>query len=324
MVIIRGGQIYLAEEHVAELETAPHQIRERYLGMVQLLQKLAPFTVEQVAKNLDRSVRQVYRYLARFRKEGLRGLFNRSRRPKSTPNKTPPALEEKILEVRAATGLGQDHVAQLVGNVSGRTVHRVLARHGAVENKPRVETEWRRFEWPRPNALLQADLTFYHGVPLFTAQDDHSRHAWACVLRDEDASTVYWAMKHLLPAEYDNLLTDNGPQFARDQPLMREYRLAHLRRKHINARAYHPQTLGKLGAYQKALKRFLGHVVGADLDRLPYWIRVFTEWYNGARVHRGIHTVPNARYFGRLERDADRRLLEAFKLSTLAHSTAGD
>lgn len=324
MALIQGGQIYLAEDHIDELEDAPHYVQDRYLAMVQLHQQMAPFSIEQVADKLGRSVRQVYRYLKRFREEGIKGLFNKSRRPKTSPNKTPPELEAKILEVRKATGLGQEHIARLVGGISGRTVHRVLARNDEVDNEPRETSEWQRFEWPRPNALIQADLTYYNDVPLLTCQDDHSRHAWATVLPDEDATTVHWALKHELPNQIENILTDNGGQFAKDQPLMREYCLAHVRRKHITARAYHPETLGKIGAFQKALKRFLRHVVGDRLDELAHWVEVFTDWYNAGRHHRAIKSVPDERYHGKVAGDADQRLLEAFNISTPAHPRAGD
>src|SRR5699024_9596729 len=41
-----------------------------------------------------------YKWLARYRAEGLDGLAERSRRPHSSPNKTPEAIEELVEDAR--------------------------------------------------------------------------------------------------------------------------------------------------------------------------------------------------------------------------------
>jgi transposase InsO family protein len=63
--------------------------------------------------------------------------------------------------------------------------------------------------------LIQADITYFNGVPLMTMEDDHSRNGWATSMIDQTDERVVHAMKTLHPDKYENLLTDNGSQFSR-------------------------------------------------------------------------------------------------------------
>jgi hypothetical protein len=74
-------------------------------------------------------------------------------------------------------------------------------------------------------------------------------------------------MKTLLRIRYDNLLTDNGSQFNRKNQTIRKYCEDHINEKHIWTSVHHPQTMGKLSAFQKGLKRFLYHNLGTSRDR---------------------------------------------------------
>ena len=60
-------------------------------------------------------------------------------------------------------------------------------------------------------------------------------------------------MKKLLKIRYDNLLTDNGPQFSRKNRVIREYCEKYINEKHIWTSVHHPQTMGKLSAFQLRL-----------------------------------------------------------------------
>ena len=39
--------------------------------------------------------------------------------------------------------------------VNPRTISRILVRRGIIESEKRAKTEWRHFEWGRPNRLIQ-------------------------------------------------------------------------------------------------------------------------------------------------------------------------
>ena len=147
--------------------------------------------VRELCRRFGVSPMTGYKWLARYRREGVAGLAEESRRPRSSPLRTPAAVEAKVLEVR-----------DLSNNVwGGRKIKRTLERSGAAD-VPAASTitailrrhdrltetgsaehpgPWTRFERERPNELWQMDFKGHfatHGErchPL-TALDDHSRY----------------------------------------------------------------------------------------------------------------------------------------------------
>ncbi len=292
-MIVYDGNIYLEKEHIDALKDEPEYVKKRYFAVVKALIP-NPFRIgyTNAAKLIDRCLRQFYRIVKRFREEGIEGLRLKSTRPKSSPNQTPREEEELITSVRRASGFGPRDVATLVNESNRRegkdkkvwasTVYNILVREGDIERERRVQNEWRRFEWGHPNRLIQADLTKFNGVSLLTMEDDHSRKGWAVTLKDQKDKTVVKGMRELIQHGYDNLLTDNGSQFSRKNAEIRKYCDEYLNKKHIWTSIHHPETMGKLSAFQKALKRFLRHQLGRSRDRrkINHWIGVFVHWYN--------------------------------------------
>src|SRR4051812_38142890 len=56
--------------------------------------------IRELCRRFEISPQTAYKWLERFRKEGPDGLHPRSRRPKGSPDRTAPAMEAKVLEVR--------------------------------------------------------------------------------------------------------------------------------------------------------------------------------------------------------------------------------
>jgi hypothetical protein len=303
-------------------------VMERYQAVARALAP-RPFSIplEAAAGMLRRSIRQFYRILRRFREEGLTGLRHRSRKPRRSPNKTPGDIEEMVLAVREASGFGPAHVAHLVNESlerEGRTdticpssVYNILVENGVIDRQRRERKKWRRFEWGHPNRLIQADLTKLNGVPILTMEDDNSRKGWAMTLKDEKDTTVMAGMEELVPHQYDNLLTDNGSQFSRLNSEIRKYCDEHVREKHIWTSVHHPQTMGKLSAFQKGLKLFVDFRTRGSRNRrqMDRWIRVYVDWYNNGRYHQGIGTRPESRYSGQCDGKWYERLVKSLKLT---------
>ncbi|MFO8050768.1 MAG: hypothetical protein R6V01_03620 [Thermoplasmatota archaeon] len=157
-------------------------------------------------------------------------------------------------------------------------------------------------------------------------EDDHSRKGWAIALPEQRDVTVVDGMKNLVNERYDNLLTDNGSQFSRNNSRMRKYCEEHLNEKHIWTSVHHPQTMGKLSAYQKALKRFLRHRLGRSRNRrnINYWIKVFNIWYNNGKQHSSTGSAPEERYSGRNDDNRYVKLVKALKLETVLTIWEGD
>jgi hypothetical protein len=90
----------------------------------------------EVARSYAVSARWVYELCRRFDAEGEAALEPRSRRPRSSPNRTPEALEDEIVELRKdLLDLGLDAGAQTIA------VH-LRRRHPDV-SLPSTATIWR-------------------------------------------------------------------------------------------------------------------------------------------------------------------------------------
>lgn len=326
-MIFLKGEIYLEKEHRELLKNEPEYMKARYFAVSKALAP-APFKIgyNKARESIGVCLRHFYRILQRFRKEGIPGLRLRSRRPKTSPKRTPKEEEDQITRVRKESGFGPRDVAALVNESNRRegkdkkvwpsTVYNILVREGEIEREQRIQNEWRHFEWGHPNRLIQADLTQFNGVNILTMEDDHGRRGWSLALENALDKTVVEGMKKLVQIKYDNLLTDNGSQFNRKNAAMRRYCEENINEKHIWSSIHHPQTLGKLSAYQKGLKRFLRHQLGGsqDIEKINYWIEVYVHWYNNGRYHSAIGTYPEVRYSGKRDEAWYERIVKALKL----------
>jgi len=266
------------------------------------------------------------RIVKRFLEEGIAGLRFKSKVPKTSPNRTPESLEHQISEVREVSGFGPKPISDLVneslkreGNskrVYPSLVDKILVREGLIEREKRIQHEYRRFEWGHPNRLIQADLTKFNGVPILTMEDDHGRKAWSMTLKNQKDKTVVKGMKKLVKVKYDNLLTDNGSQFSRQNSEIRKYCEECINEKHIWTSIHHPQTMGKLSAYQKGLKRFLRHrLLGSrNKRRICRDIKIYNNYYNNGKYHSSIQGYPEERYSGKRDEDWYEKLVKSLKL----------
>lgn len=326
---IYRGEIYLDRSHVQLLSDEPKYVKERYHAIVTTLSPISRLKRQKAAQSIGLSKRQFQRILKRFQEEGILGLRYKSRKPSNSPNKTPKWLEDMIVKVREETGFGPLPLSSIVNislenqakveRINPRTVTRILVRKGIIESERRAKKEWKRFEWGHPNRLIQADLTPFNGIPLLTMEDDHSRKGWAIRLTNRKDKTVVRGMKKLLKTRYDNLLTDNGSQFNRKNRVMREYCEKYINEKHIWTSLHHPQTLGKLSAFQKGLKRFLYHKLGPsrDIHQIDRYIDVYVHWYNNGKFHSAIDTYPEERYSGQRDLEWYNHLVKSLKLEDI-------
>lgn len=322
--------MYLSEEDSQILRNEPPYVRKRYRAVARTLAPdLVRITREDAARLIGRSKRQLQRIVKRFREEGISGLRFRSKRPHTTPrNKTPIDIERRVIEVRRATGFGSDQLAVIVNEsltleardpITDTTCYNILARNDLVEAERRAIRRYRSFEWGHPDELIQCDLTEFNGFPILTMEDDHSREGWAGRIDDATDDMVVDGMVRLHPGAYENLLTDNGSQFCRMNSTMRKYCEGQVTGKHIWSSVHHPQTLGKLSAFQKGLKRFLVHRLGrsTDEDAIDGSIRIYVNWYNNGKKVRTTKCYPEERYSGTRDLNWYERLVNALNLERI-------
>lgn len=255
-----------------------------------------------------------YKYVARVRAEGLDGLEERSRRPRSSPQQVSLEVEELVVRLRKELDdAGLDHGATSIQWHLGRrgeldrvpsvaTIHRILVRRGLVVPQPRKrpKTALRRFEAPAPNEMWQIDHTDWviatGVVKIFNIIDDHSRVLIRSRAVTEATSEAAWttfcegAQRFGLPA---GTLSDNGMCFSgklRHVEVFFETQLRDAGIRPITSRPYHPQTAGKVERVQQTLKRWLRkrRRLHASVEELQGDLDEFTRIYNTERPHQGI------------------------------------
>ncbi len=263
-----------------------------------------------------------YRLRRRFVAEGLEGLLARSRRPLSSPGRTAPHMQERILTARQELRKeGWDAGARSIGArlrrqghspPSDRTIHRVLVRAGVVAPQPRKRprSSYRRFERSAPNELWQLDGTSWYladgtEVAILRLEDDHARKIMATRAAVSENSTDAWECmltaltRHGAPAA---VLCDGGTAFTARrhrgglsdfEALLRAHRIAP-----IIASPRHPQTCGKKEREWATCKRWLAARPPApDLAGLQRQLDCYDAIYNTERAHQGIGgQTPDQRY----------------------------
>jgi transposase InsO family protein len=246
-------------------------------------------------------------------------LFDRSSRPRRSPRRLAPELEEAICTCRRHTGWGPRLVAGATG-FAHSTVWKVLKRAG-ISRPPRPAREpANSYEWPCPGDLLHMDTSEYvrfqrpghrvtgdrssqdrrhrDGVDIVHAiVDDHSRLAYAEIHGDQRAATVVAFLERALAfyAEHGitarRLMTDNAWAYARSR-IVREL-LARHQIRHLTTQPYRPRTNGKVERFHQTMARewaygLLYQSHHARAAALPHWL----QHYNHNRPHSSIGDQP--------------------------------
>jgi transposase InsO family protein len=268
--------------------------------------------VREVAAAHGISRSWIYELIGRFRAGGYEALDARSHRPRSCPHETPPAVVQRIVELRSELETqGHDagpatiayHLAcQLKDPPSRTTIWRILQREGLVTPQPqkRPICSLIRFEADLPNEMWQADITAWtladgEVSEILNLIDDHSRlhlgsYAYARVKAADVVESFHRAAElHGLP---ESFLSDNGAVFVgsyRQGKVLLEYELERLGVVFKNSRPYHPQTCGKVERLHQTLKRYLAKQAPArTLSELQEQLDAFAHYYNAIRPHRAL------------------------------------
>ena len=223
-----------------------------------------------------------YKWIRRFRAEGLGGLHDRSSRPHRSPARLSERREQAIVARRERTAEGPHRIAWALGEAPA-TVHRVLRRRGVplLRDLDRPTRTVVRYERARPGELVHVDIKKQGRIPagggwrvhgrdrrpnrhrgpgydfIHAAVDDRSRLAYAEILADERKETASGFMTRAIGffAErgitVERVLTDNGSCYR-----SREFActLADAGVGHRFTRPYRPQTNGKVERFNLTLK----------------------------------------------------------------------
>ena len=201
--------------------------RLTFHGRLLLVQRVREegMPVAHAAKTMGVSRQCAHRWVNRFDAEGEAGLWDRSSRPRSSPTRTSPEVEQRVLDARTEQRRGPDWLGPELG-VPARTVTRILRRHhvprlcecdpltGVVVRASKTTTI--RYERDRPGELVHMDVKKIGRIPdgggwrahgrqmgstgvkkrarlgydyIHSVVDDHSRFAYSEILTDEKAAT---------------------------------------------------------------------------------------------------------------------------------------
>jgi transposase InsO family protein len=247
-------------------------------------------------------------------------LFDRSSRPRRSPRRLAPELEERICACRHATGWGPRLVAGATG-FAHSTVWKVLKRTGISRPGRPPREPANSYEWPCPGDLLHMDTSRYarferpgHAVTGDRSQrsrnwmqpetrvgydyahaivDDYSRLAYVELHGDERATTVTAFVERAL-AFFERhgigarrLMTDNAFAYVNNRSL-REL-LAARDIRHLRTEPYRPRTNGKVERFHQTMAKEWAYGLAYRSHRhrnqaLPHWL----EHYNTARPHSSL------------------------------------
>ena len=266
----------------------------------------------QLCKSFGISTKTGYKWLNRFLALGEEGLYDLSRKPRTSPIRTDGAIEAAILKLR------EKHPAWGGRKLKGRleklgyrglpapsTITEILRRHDLLDpaeclkHKPFI-----RFEHENPNDLWQID--FKGHIPAgatrchpLTALDDNSRFVVVLVAcPDEKTDTVKSALidafrRYGLPRR---MTMDNGSPWGNCGPEDLTPLTAWLIRNNIavsHSRPYHPQTQGKDERFHRTLNvELLRAQQFRDLEHCQREFDIYRDVYNMERPHQSLAMEP--------------------------------
>jgi transposase InsO family protein len=268
------------------------------------------YSVAHACRDFGISRKTGYKWLHRARQQPATPLTDHSRRPHSSPRRTPADLEQQILEVRDRFGWGGRKIRAFLRQQgldlpSRQTVQQVLRRHGRVPPPPKEPAPCQSFERSAPNHLWQLDFKGPIEVARqrlfpFVVLDDHSRYLLTLHPCTDCTMATAWDLLWQAFGDVglpDSILCDNafGTRGQNDLGVSWfEARLLRLDITPLHGRPYHPQTQGKCERLNGTLEAELWPRIRRDSpahfhEDLNHWR---TAVYNTIRPHEALGDRP--------------------------------
>ncbi|MDM0071763.1 IS481 family transposase [Variovorax sp. J31P207] len=266
------------------------------------------------------SVRTAYKWLARFKAEGLPGLNDRSSKPAHCPHAT-SAVDRAQFEALRRQRWPLWRIAMQAGR-SLATLSRCMKRVGLSRLRslePVLPVV--RYERAAPGELLHIDtkrLGRIQGVghritgdrtlnrskglgwdAVHLAIDDHSRVSFAAIKPDETAASCTQFLREAVAAyarlgvRIDRVMTDNGVGYKK----IFDAACGELGLRHIRTRPYTPKTNGKAERFvQTSLREWAYARPYESSAQREAALQPFIHHYNWHRPHSALdHQPPMSR-----------------------------
>ena len=274
---------------------------------------------KDVAEALGLSERTAYKWLRRYREEGLDGLQDRRSSPHRIPRRLGRQEQERLLGLRLER-LSQSEIAWKTG-IPRSTVSRWLRRWNLGRLPQLAPPEpVRRYEKQFAGELVHLDIKKlgkisgvghrvtrqYRTKPrvgwefAHVAIDDASRVAYVEILEDERALSAQAFLQRVCAFFADRgvtiqrILTDNGPCY-------RAHSFADLCRqlgmRHSRTRPYRPQTNGKAERFIRTLQQEWAYAFTFQSSKQrSNMLAKYLHFYNQHRAHSALRgRPPNSR-----------------------------
>ena len=271
------------------------------------------------------SVRTACKWVARYRREGLLGLEDRSSAPHRVPRRT---SEDRVAAIAALRRLRMTaaEISELLG-MPLSTVSAVLLRVG-LGKRSRLEPlePPNRYQRERPGELVHIDVKKLGRIDrighringsrassnarglwsggkrtigweyVHVCVDDATRLAYAEVLPDEKGHTVAGFLRRAVAfytshgITVERVMTDNGSGY---RSRLHRFACLTLGLRHLRTQPYRPRTNGKAERFIRTMlgSWAYGAIYGTSTERtkaLPGWL----DHYNRRRPHRSLNHQP--------------------------------
>lgn len=249
-----------------------------------------------------------YKWRRRYEEEGLSGLRDRSKRPKTSPKATPTEVVGKVIYLRTNYHFGPQKISMYLKRyhdieISSSGVWRILKRldMSRLPSSQRYKSHdrrWKRYEKPLPGHQIQIDVKFIAPVGgrkkrfyQFTAIDDCTRLR---VLRIYDRLNQKTAIQFVdyvlekLPFIVEKVQTDNGSEFQSQF----HWHLLDRGIGHVYIKPATPRLNGKVErSHRIDAEEFYRQLDGVVIDSAQVFNDRLAEWeqfYNYARPHGSL------------------------------------
>lgn len=305
--------------------------------------------ITEVAEMYGLSRPTVYDWMGRYERGGVEALTDRSRAPKSSPNRVNEAIEQRLIAERQKWGFGSKATLQRLREEDPNiewparsTADEIFKRAGLTQRRRKGERKRitpfvRPYQATRPGELLTVDFKGQFRLrngkicyPL-TLMDRVSRYVIACEALPSTHMEPAWAVIERALREWGlpkAVQSDNGPPFGANgygRLSTISVRLMKLGILPVFSRPAKPQDNGAHERMHRVLKETATIPPGRTLREQQQKLDAFRHAYNHERPHEGIGMRRPARLWRGSRRPFPEKLEEFrykrwFEVRTVAHS----